>query len=154
MGMRPPDGAAAQRAATARAAGHTAGASRPPMLMLAAVVTALEAVGLCVAAVFSATDAAAGQSYRASSGIAFTVFEFIVAGGVAWIASGIARGRPWSRTPAVMVQVLTGVVAIFLLQAHRFYWGVPALLLAIAGLAGLLAPASLRALTREVSRRS
>ena len=76
----------------------------------------------------------------------------IVVAGLAWIASGIARVRPWSRTPAVMTQLLTGVIAICLLQAHRFDWGIPALLLAIAGLAGLLAPASLRALTRATPR--
>jgi hypothetical protein len=122
--------------------------------MFAAVVTALEAAGLFVAGVFSATDAAAGRSYRASSGIAFTVLEFVMVAGVAWIASGVARARPWSRTPAVMIHVFTGVVAIYLLQAHRVYWGVPALLLAVAGLAGLLAPPSLRALNRQVSRRS
>ena len=124
------------------------------MLTLAAVVTALEAAGLCAAGVFSATDTAAGRSYHASSGIAFTVLEFIVVAGVTWIAFGIGRMRPWSRTPAVMTQVVTAVVAIYLLQAHRFGWGIPAMVLAVGGLAGLLAPASLRALNRQVSRRS
>ncbi|HZZ53731.1 MAG TPA: hypothetical protein VFE26_05540 [Trebonia sp.] len=63
--------------------------------------------------------------------------------------------RPWSRTPAAMIQVFTGIVAVYLLQAHRFDWGVIALLLALAGLAGLLTPASFRALNRPtVNRRS
>jgi hypothetical protein len=48
-----------------------------------------------------------------------------------------------------MTQVFTILIAIWLLQAHRYGWGVPALLLALAALAGLFAPASLRALTRE-----
>jgi hypothetical protein len=47
-----------------------------------------------------------------------------------------------------MTQVLTGVDAVYLLQAHRFDWGVPALLLALAGLAALVAPPSWRALNR------
>ena len=72
--------------------------------------------------------------------------------GIIWIAFGIARLRPWSRTPGVMTQVVTGIVAIYLLQAHRFGWGIPAMVLAVAGLAALLAPASLRALTRQVGR--
>jgi len=152
MGMRSPDRASASRAAGEPAAPQAAGARRPPMLTLAAVVTALEAAGLCMAGVFSATDTAAGRSYNASSGIAFTVLEFIVVAGVTWIAFGIARMRPWSRTPAVMTQVVTGIVAIYLLQAHRFGWGIPAMVLAVAGLAALLAPASLRALTRQVGR--
>jgi hypothetical protein len=49
-----------------------------------------------------------------------------------------------------MVQVLVGFVAIVLLQAHRYDWGVPALLLAAVGLIGLLTPASLKALARPV----
>ena len=127
--------------------GMRSGEGAPWMLRLAAGIQAVEAVGLCVAGVLTAVDAAAGRSAQASSGIALTLLAFIVAAGLAWIASGIARQRPWSRTPAVLTQVLTGVIAVYLLQAHRFDWGVPALLLAIAGLAGLLAPASFRALS-------
>lgn len=119
------------------------------MLLAAAGAQAAEAVLLLVAAVLTAVDAAAGQSYQQSSGVALIVLEFIVVAGLAWIASGLARVRPWSRTPATMVQVLTGVVAIYLLQAHRFDWGVIALLLAVAGLVGLFAPASFRALSRR-----
>jgi hypothetical protein len=136
--------------------GMRSGESRegaPGMLRLAAGVQAAEAAGLCVAGVLAAIDAAGGRSSQASSGIALTLLAFIVAAGLAWIALGIARVKPWSRTPAVMTQVLTGVVAIYLLQAHRFDWGVPALLLALAGLAGLLAPASFRALNRPVPSR-
>jgi hypothetical protein len=118
-------------------------------LRLAAVVQALEAVGVCLAAALAAADLAAGQTYQRSSGVALIVLELIVAAGLAALASGLARSRPWSRTPAVMAQVLTGVIGIFLLQAGRYEWGVPALVLALAGLAGLFAPASLKALSRR-----
>jgi hypothetical protein len=120
----------------------------PGTLLLAAGVQAAEAAGLAVAGVLTAVDTAAGRSSQSSSGIGLTLLAFIVAAGLVLIAAGLARGRPWSRTPAVMTQVLTGVIAVYLLQAHRFDWGVPALLLALAGLAGLLAPPSLRALSR------
>ena len=123
-------------------------AGAPVTLLLAAGVQAAEATGLAVAGVLTAVDTAAGHSSQSSSGIGLTLLAFIVVGGLAWIASGVARGRPWSRTPAVMTQVLTGVIALYLLQAHRFDWGVPALVLALAGLAGLLAPPSMRALNR------
>jgi hypothetical protein len=116
---------------------------------VATAVLAVETAGLGVAGVLTAVDAAAGRSSQASSGIALTIFTFIVVAGLALITSGVARLRPWSRTPAVMTQVLTGVVAVYLLQAHRYDWGIPALLVAIAGLAGLLAPASLSALSRR-----
>jgi hypothetical protein len=134
MGMRSADGIQ-----------QTAG----PMLRVAAAVLAAEAVGLCVAVVLNAIDSASGNSWTTSNAIAFIVMEIIVAIGVAWLASGIARRQPWSRTPAVMAQLLTAVVAIWLLEAHRYAWGIPALLLALAGFAGLLTPSSLRALTRQ-----
>jgi hypothetical protein len=119
------------------------------MLRLAAAVQAVEAAGLCVAAGLAAADVAAGQAYQRSSGVALVVLEFIVAAGLAVIASALARCRPWSRTPAVMTQLLTGVIGIFLLQAGRYDWGVPAVVLALAGLAGLFAPASLKARSRR-----
>jgi hypothetical protein len=119
-----------------------------PMLRVAAAVLAAEAVGLCVAVVLNAIDSASGNSWTTSNAIAFIALEIIVAIGVAWLASGIARLRPWSRTPALMTQLLTAAVAIWLLEAHRYAWGIPALLLAIAGFAGLLTPSSLRALSR------
>src|SRR3984885_1715394 len=120
----------------------------PNLLWLAAAAQGLEAAGLLVVAAVNLSDLAGGQTDQKSSAIAFIGIEVIVAIGVAAIASGIARVRPWSRTPAVLTQVFTALVAIWLLEAHRYDWGLPALLLAIAGLAGLFAPASLRALAR------
>ena len=121
----------------------------PPMLRVAAAAQAVEAVGLCVAIAANVIDSASGNDSTTSNAIGFIVLEAIVAIGVAWIASGLARVRPWSRTPAVMTQIITAVIGVWLLQAGRFEWGVPALLLAIAGLAGLFTPSSLRALTRR-----
>ena len=53
-----------------------------------------------------------------------------------------------------MAQLFTVIIAIWLLEAHRYGWGFPALLLAIAGLTGLFAPTSLRALTRGSTQNS
>jgi hypothetical protein len=119
-----------------------------PMLRVAAAVLAAEAVGLCVVVILNAIDSASGNSWTTSNAIAFIAMEIIVAVGVAVLALGVARVRPWSRTPAVMVQLLTAVIGIWLLQAHRYPWGIPALLVAIAGFAGLLTPSSLQALNR------
>jgi cytochrome bd-type quinol oxidase subunit 2 len=154
MGMRSPAGRpvpAGKKGAPAPANPSSAGAQmarRPTLLTLAAVVVAVEALGLGVAGVLTAVDTADGRSSQASSGVALTILEFIAVIGIVWIAFGVARVRPWSRTPTVMIQAFTGVVAIYLLQAHRFDWGVPALLLALAGVAAVVAPASWRALTR------
>ena len=101
---------------------------------------------MLAAAVLSAVDTAAGRSYERSSGIALTVIAFGAVGIVAFIAWGIYRVRRWSRTPALLTQLFVGTTGVYLLEGHRLDWGVPALLLAIAGFSGLLLPPSLRAL--------
>jgi len=120
-----------------------------PMLLLAVAALAAEAAGLCVAIVLGAVDSASGHMWTTSNAVAFIVLEAVIAVGVALIASGVARLRPWTRTPAVMAQLFTALIAIWLLEAHRYAWGGPALALAVAGLAGLFAPASMRALARH-----
>jgi hypothetical protein len=120
----------------------------PNLLWLAAAAQGLEAVGLLVVVALNLSDLASGQTYQKSNAIAVIGIELIVAIGVAAIAAGIVRVRPWSRTPAVMTQVLTVIIGVVLIQAHRFGWGLPALVFAVAGLAGLFAPTSFRALSR------
>lgn len=137
-----------------RSAEDAPGTQSPPagdltshrMLLVAAVAVAAEALGLVVAVIFNVIDSVSGRTWTTGNAVAFIVLEVIVAVGVAWIAAGIARVRPWSRTPAVLAQVFTFMIAVWLLEAHRYGWGLPALILAVAGLAGLFAPASLRAL--------
>ncbi len=119
---------------------------RPLALLLAAAVQAVEAAGLLVVAVLTAMDTAAGRSYHSSSGIALTVIAFGAVLAVAFIAYGLYRVRPWSRTPALFTQLFVGTTGVYLLNDHRLGWGVPALLLGIAGFVGLLVPPSWRAL--------
>jgi hypothetical protein len=121
----------------------------PAGLRLAAAAQVIEAAGLCVAAAFGAVSTADGRSSQAASGVALTVFAVVVAAGIAVIAAALARARPWSRTPTAMIQLLVVIGGIVLLDGDRPEWGVPALLLAAACLAGLLTPASLRALNRR-----
>jgi hypothetical protein len=94
------------------------------------------------------SDLGGGQTDHGSNAVAFIGVEVIVAIGLAAIAVGIARVRPWSRTPAVMTQVFAVIIGVVLIQAGRLGWGLPALVFAAAGLAGLFAPTSLRALNR------
>ena len=108
----------------------------------------IEAVGLAVAAVFAAISTAAGRSSSPANGAGLTVLVVIVAAGLAAIAVGLAKARPWSRVPAVMAQLFVIIAAVALLDGHHPEWGVPALALAAACLAGLFTPASLRALNR------
>ena len=126
----------------------------PAALRLAAAAQAIEAVGLCVAAVFAAVSTAAGKSHQTAAGIALTLLAFGAAAGLAAIAVGLAKARPWSRTPALMTQLFVVIAGITLLDGHRPEWAVPALLLSAACVAGLLSPASVRALNRPPSTTS
>jgi hypothetical protein len=100
-----------------------------------------------VASLWAGIATATGHSYQTSSGVAITIIGVGTACALALVARGLQRARRWSRTPAVLTQLFTGVVAIYLLQSGRFDWGVPAITLAVAGLAALLAPASINVLT-------
>jgi hypothetical protein len=122
--------------------------ARPAGLRVAAAAELIEAAGLCVAAVFAGVLTADGKSHQAAAGIGLAVLALGTAAGLAAIAVGLARARPWSRTPAGMTQLFAVIAGIILLDGHRPEWGVPALVLAAACMAGLLTPASLRALNR------
>jgi hypothetical protein len=109
----------------------------------------VEAAEMIAATVFSAAATIGGKAYETSSGIALTILAFIAAISLAAIAVGIAKAQPWSRTPGVVCQLFVIIGGVMLLQGHRYVWGVPALILAAAGLAGLLAPPSIKALNRS-----
>lgn len=118
----------------------------PPTVRVAAAVQAAEAAMVCAASALSAVDAVGGQSYQAASGVALTVIGFGTAVMLGFVAAGLARARRWSRTPALLTQLFTGIVGIYLVQGHRYDWGVLAVALAAAGFVTLLVPPSLRAL--------
>jgi hypothetical protein len=104
---------------------------------------------VCAATALAGIDTANGQSYQQGSGIALTVIGLGTAVALAVIAAGLARARRWTRTPALLTQLFTGIVGVYLIQGSRYAWGVPALVLAAAGFAAILAPWSLRALAGE-----
>ena len=122
-------------------------AQAPLTVRLAAAVQAAEAAMLLAATIAAAVDTATGKSYQAASGIALTVIGLATVGLLGLVAAALARARAWARTPALLTQLFTGIVAIYLLQGGRYDWGAAALVLALAGFATLLAPPSTRALT-------
>ena len=123
-------------------------AAPPRELRVAAAVQAVEAVGLLVAAGLAAVATADGKSYERSSGIALTLITVGTAALFAAFAAGLAKARPWTRTPVVMFQLAIGAWGVFLLTGHHYEWGVPMLLLAAVTLVCVFTPASLRALNR------
>ena len=99
------------------------------------------------ASVLAGIDTGSGRSYHANSGIALTIIGIATAVGLGYVATGLARVRSWSRTPALLTQLFAGIVSIYLLQGHRYDWGGAGLALAAAGFVALLVPPSMRALT-------
>ncbi len=123
-----------------------AGVGRPGTVRLAAMVQAVEVAGILIASVLAGVDTASGKSYQTASGVALTIIGICAVIALGYVALGLSRGRRWSRTPALLTQLFTGIVGIYLVQGQRYPWGVPAIVLALAGFALLLAPPSVRAL--------
>jgi len=113
----------------------------------AALVEGMQAALVLVAAVLAAIAAGQGKAYQSSSGIAISVIGVGTALALGFVAYGLARVRRWSRTPALLTQLFTGIVGIYLVQGARYWWGVPALVLSAAGLVLLFVPPSVRALS-------
>jgi peptidoglycan/LPS O-acetylase OafA/YrhL len=109
-------------------------------------VQAIEAAGLLGASVLAAVGAATGQSYHVSTGVALAVLGAVTAAGLGCAAAGLARARRWSQAPALIAQGLIGVVSYYLIESKRYEWGVPGLVLAVAGFVLLVVPPSLRGL--------
>jgi hypothetical protein len=123
-------------------------AGQPPRTVRAlAAIQGVEALGVLAASILAAVDTGSGKSYQLGSGIAITLIGACTALLLGLVARGVLAGRRWSRTPALLTQLFTGIVAIYLLQAPRYEWGIPALLLALAGIAMVFAPASMQLLT-------
>jgi hypothetical protein len=119
---------------------------RPATLLGAAAVQGAESIGVLAGTVIAGIDTITGRSYQVSSGVALTLIGLGTAVALAAVAAGLARGRRWSRTPALLTQLFCGVVAVYMLEGGRYGWGVPLALLAVAGFVTLLSPATLRAL--------
>jgi hypothetical protein len=124
-----------------------AGPPRPLTIAAAVVIEALEAVLVLAAAILAGVDTVRGESYQFSSGVAITIIGVVMAGLLGLVAAGLRRSRRWTRTPALLTQLFTGIVGIYLLQGARYAWGIPAIVLAVAGFVALFAPGSTRALT-------
>ncbi|HEY6294568.1 MAG TPA: hypothetical protein VIX15_02805 [Streptosporangiaceae bacterium] len=149
----PPEPPASPRPKPAPAAQRPEPSPRPGLtplvaLRLSAAALALEALGLAIAAVFAVVSTVGGHAYQLAGGIAAILIALATASGLGGIAVCLATARAWTRIPTALTQVFVIIVGITLLQGHRLEWGVPALALAATCLAGLLTPASLRALNR------
>jgi hypothetical protein len=135
--------------ATAGVPESAAPAARPRTVTAAAALTALAALAMAVYGVALVIGAMAGKpvlAARAETAGAIFVFFGL---GILWVAWGLAKVKPWARTPAMLMHFFLVVFSYPLwLQDAKYIEGVPLALYGLAGLTLLFVPASHAVLSR------
>jgi hypothetical protein len=112
-------------------------------LRVALAVTAVEALALAVSAVGLAVYVASGHRPHDSADLwLVVVLAALGAAGLGVVVRGIAGGRRWARSPAVLTQLIVLPIGGSALGNGGLLAGVPLLLGGLAGLVGLFAPSS------------
>lgn len=121
-------------------------ANRPATLTAAAALEALEGVALVAAGVFVGVETVVAPTYSLANAIALAVCAVAVGVGLLAVARGLYQVRRWGRTPAALTQIFGFVIAVYLLQAHQYAYGVPMVVVTVVTAALLFSPPSTQAL--------
>ena len=129
--------------------------TRPPALVAATVILALEAALAVVLAVVLLVEVVVAPSTSIGAGIALAVLAVIAAAWVVAIALGLLRGRAWTRAAGIVWQVLQAGVGFGALQGAFAApaWGWPLLGAAVVGILLLMTKSVGTALGSEDRRR-
>lgn len=95
----------------------------PPAIRWASILVAVQAAGLLVLAGFTV---ASGLSHDAHQVQLFAQLGYfvVVALLLAAVATGLSRGRRWSRTPAIVVQIVVIAIGFWMAApSGRITWG-------------------------------
>jgi hypothetical protein len=131
-----------------KAPGHDPAAT-PGTLLWATGLLGAEAVGLLGVSGWLGYDAAtsAAQSVAsAAATVAFAVLMAVVLGGLAY---ALWRRRSWARGPSVVLQLLLLPIGYSVATAGQSVVGVALIVIGLAGVATLVAPATRAALERR-----
>jgi uncharacterized membrane protein YhaH (DUF805 family) len=135
----------------AKSAAPSGGARWP--LIAASVVVAVEAAALASSAVITVALIAAGHhAHDGTDAWMVVVLAAIGAIALGWVWRGLARRRRWSRSPAVLVQLLALPVSYNAFGNGAWWLATPLLACAVVGLVGLFAPSSTEALADTADR--
>lgn len=122
--------------------------SVPIPLRAAAVIVALEALGVLGAAVALVVNTIVGSANNVGRALfaaaIFVLFAAVLAGG----ARGLLRLRPAARSPIVVIELLGLAVAYGFFQAGRDEYGIPVLVPAVIVLYLVFTPPARAALDR------
>lgn len=119
-------------------------------LTIATAIEGLDGLALLVFAVFLGVDSVTGDPVQgATSAAVLTATTAVIGLGVAVVCVGLARRRRWSRSPAVLTQILALPVAYSLVRGDGGAVGIPLGATALLALGLLVNPATSRVLLRE-----
>ncbi len=122
---------------------HERALTPPAPLVAAASLAAVEGLLVLVYGVVLAADVHAD---RAAMGVTTALFFVLLGGLMMFCAWSVARGRTWSRSPIVVVQVMALGLAWNFLGGGTTWVSVVLAVIAVVVLVGLLHPASIEAL--------
>jgi hypothetical protein len=117
--------------------------TRPPPLVVAASLSAVE--GLLVLG-FAVLEAADVHSDRATMGVTTSLFFALVGVGLVACAWLLVQGRQWARSPVVVAQIMALGLAWNFVGGSTTWVSVALAVVAVVVLGGLLHPASVEAL--------
>lgn len=118
----------------------------PGTLVVAAVVVAVEGLVAFGLGVFVGVETLTGGATETTAAIAEAAFGILIGAGLLWVAwGGLLRAERWGRTPGVLTQIFMIPIAITVIIDQPAI-GIPLLVLAVLGIAMLLAPPTTRAL--------
>lgn len=122
---------------------------RPATVAVAAVVLAAEGLFALALGGYVAVETVIGKPTDTVTSLAVAGFGVLAGAGLLWVAWGMWQVLRWSRGPAVVTQIFALPVAVSLIQAGQYGYGIPLLTAVAVALATVLAPPSTRALMGE-----
>ncbi|MDH2427775.1 hypothetical protein [Sphaerisporangium sp. TRM90804] len=123
--------------------------SRPTTLVVAAAVLAIEGAAGVVLGGYVGVETVAGSPADVGGSAAVAAIGVLIGAALLWVAWGLLHAARWSRAPGVVTQIFSLPVAVSLLQSRQYAMGALLMVLALAGLATLLAPPTTRALIEK-----
>ncbi|MEV6038529.1 hypothetical protein AB0L65_45795 [Nonomuraea sp. NPDC052116] len=120
---------------------------RPVTLVIAAAIVALEGLVALGLGIYVAVETLVSTPGNLTTAIAESAFGVLVGAGLLWVAwGGLFRMERWGRSPGVLTQIFMVPISVTLIQSGQPQLGIPLIVIAVAGLATLLAPPTTHAL--------
>ena len=101
---------------------------RTPAVRAAAVLLALEALGVLVLAGWQIVELVTSEPASIATSIALIVMTLVGAAAVFAFAGGVWQARSWGRSGGIVAQVLIFAVALGSVQGGAGHWGIAATL--------------------------